>query len=216
MKHRILFILAALFFFTSCTKSKNDEIAFYVTLQGDESHDGKSVKKAFSTLEQARDAIRVIKQEGGLNSPVTVYVLGGTYILSEPFSLSTEDSGTGDNPVTYQAYKDEKPIISGGIEVHDWAEAELNDHNVMVADLSQLRDGYTPFEQLWVNGQRATQARTPNSGYLRQEFDESLIKNMKDGLRGRMDALPYIADDEHNFEGIEDGVVVAFMDGRQE
>ena len=82
-----------------------------------------------------------------MNSPVTVYVLGGTYILSEPFSLSTEDSGTRDYPVTYQAYQDEKPVISGGIEVHNWSEAEFNGIQVLVSDLSSLPDGYTPFEQ---------------------------------------------------------------------
>jgi len=210
MSLRILFMLTALFLLTSCTKTENNEIAFYVSPKGDDSHDGKSVKKAFATFEQARDAIRVLKQDGVLNSPVTVYVLGGTYILSEPFSLSTEDSGTRDYPVTYQAYQDEKPVISGGIEVHNWSEAEFNGIRVLVSDLSSLPDGSTPFEQLWINGQRAPQARTPNSGYLRIPFDESIITNMTEGLRGQMDELPYHADDEHNFDGIEDGVVVAF------
>ena len=61
-----------------------------------------------------------------------------------------------------------------------------------------------------MNGHRAIQARTPNSGYFRTPFDESQIKSMTQGLRGQMDGLPYHADDEHHFDGVEDGVVVAF------
>ena len=191
--------------FSSCV----NETTIFVSPDGDDTNPG-TVEKPYKTLEKARDAIRELKIEGELKSPVTVYLRGGTYELSEPFVLKAEDSGTKEKPITYQAYNNEKPIISGGKDVRNWTKTELNGHSVLVSDLSTLSEEYTPFEQLWVNGHRATQARTPNSGYLRFKFDESVITSMTQGLKGAMEKLPYLAEDEYNFEGIEDGVVVAF------
>ncbi|MBJ2175951.1 right-handed parallel beta-helix repeat-containing protein [Aureibaculum sp. A20] len=211
---RIIFsvvtVFCCVFLFLSCTDSVNEnEISFYVTLEGSDSQNGTRIKSSFATLEKARNTIRELKQKGKLNKPVTVYIKGGTYQLSEPFVLTSEDSGTEEFPITYRAYENEKPIISGGLEVSEWTKTELNGCNVLVSDLSKI-DGYAPFEQLWVNSHRAIQARTPNSGYLRFKFDESQIKSMTQGLKGPMDRLSYIANDEHNFDGIEEGVVVAF------
>ncbi|HUX59330.1 MAG TPA: right-handed parallel beta-helix repeat-containing protein [Bacteroidales bacterium] len=191
---------------SSCTSEK----AFYVSPDGSDSQSGTSVSKPFATLQKARDAIRTLRMEGELKLPVTVYLRGGTYELLEPFILKTEDCGTEACKITYRAYKNEKPIISGGKEVLVWTETDLNGNKVLVSDLSSLPEGYTPFEQLWVNGHRAVQARTPNSGYLRIKFDESVITSMTEGLQGSMESLPYLPEDEHNFEGIGDGVVVAF------
>ena len=205
MKKLIFLFFICLLAFSSCVS----KLEFYVAVNGSDENPG-TYTEPFKSLEKARDAIRELKIEGELKSPVTVYLRGGTYELSEPFVLKAEDSGTNEFPVTYQAYKNEKPIISGGREVRNWTKTELNGHSVLVSDLSALPEGYTPFEQLWVNGQRAIQARTPNSGYLRCKFDESVIKSMTEGLSGPMDKLPYLAEDEHNFDRIDDGVVVAF------
>ena len=70
-----------------------------------------------------------------------------------------------------------------------WTKTDFNGHRVLVADLSKLPGGYTPFEQVWVNGHRAIQARTPNSGYFRTPFDETQIKSMTQGLRGQMEGF---------------------------
>ena len=116
---RFLFYAMICAILISSHTSSNDknaaEFAFYVSPEGSDSQAGTSVRKAFATLEKARDAIRAVKQEGELESPVTVYLRGGTYELTEPFVLSPEDSGTEACPVTYRAYNQEKVIISGGI-----------------------------------------------------------------------------------------------------
>ncbi|WP_406684573.1 right-handed parallel beta-helix repeat-containing protein [Seonamhaeicola sp. MEBiC1930] len=212
MKNQLIVLATVLFIvlFTCTDKSAfKNEINFYIAVDGNDSKNGRSIENAFATLEKARNVIRELKQKGKLNKPVNVYLQGGTYQLTEPFILKPEDSGIEEFPISYCALENEKPIISGGIQVHKWTETQINGHNVLVTDLSNI-DGYAPFEQLWVNSHRAIQARTPNSGYLRFKFDESQITSMTQGLKGQMDRLNYIADDEHHFEGIEDGVVVAF------
>ena len=205
MKFKLLLLIGILYASTSCsdTASKN-EIAFFVSTDGSDTDDGTSANKPFATLEKARNAIRDLQP---ISKPVTVYLKGGTFQLSEPFVLKAEDSGTEEFPVTYSAYDDEKPILSGGLKVSDWAETELNGHKVLVSDLSTL-ERYAPFEQLWVNSHRAIQARTPNSGYLKVPISQGA--DTKDLRRSSSYDFSYSQKDEHYLEGAEDGVAVVF------
>ena len=50
----------------------------------------------FATLPRARDEARQLKA----SAPVTVLVRGGTYVLTQPFVLEPQDSGTPERPVT--------------------------------------------------------------------------------------------------------------------
>ena len=206
-----LFILAfaLLVVFTSCadkTAPKN-EIAFYIALDGNDSQTGRSIKNSFATLEKARHAIRELKQKDEINKPVKVYLKGGTYQLSEPFVLTTEDSGTEAFPITYSAYENEKPIISGGLQVNEWTKTELNGHSVLVSDVSKI-ERYAPFEQLWVNGHRAIQARTPNSGYLKVPTTQG--EDTKEVRRSSSYDFSYTQADEHYLDDAADGVAVVF------
>lgn len=201
--------LVSLFFFASCDKMVNDEVVFYISLDGNDTNAGTTAERPFATLEQAREAIRNLKRDGGLAKPVTVYLRGGVYVRTAPFVLTSEDSGTKEFPVTYRSYADEKPVISGGRQIKEWSTTDFNGHSVMVADLSQLEDGYIPFEQLWINNHRAIQARTPNSGYLKvpnsQGADTQTLR------RERSYDFSYDPEDEELLEGAEDhGVAVVF------
>src|SRR5664279_2494796 len=84
-----------------------------------------------------------------------LYALSSTFILTE--SATTHDSGTHGFNVIYQAAAGAHPIISGGKSVTGWAlydsVAGIYRAPVPVAGL-QTR-------QLYVNGVRATRARTP-------------------------------------------------------
>lgn len=210
MKSQIIFLVGALFFtLFSCVNETTsiNEKALYVSPDGDDTNPG-TIEKPYKSLQKARDEIRALKMEGELKSPVTVYMYGGTYELSEPFILKAKDSGTKDLLISYRAYNNEKPIISGGREVDNWTKTKLNGHNVLVSDLSKMPDGYTPFEQLWVNGHRAVQARTPNSGYLKVRSDQKVDPSLKD--RGTGYDLSYNPSDEHLFDGMNGGVAVVF------
>ena len=94
---------------------------FFVATDG---NDGRSGSQAaanaertdgpFATPARARDAVREMKGADNLNEPVSVMVRSGKYYLEDPLVLGPRDSGTRDFPVTYTAYPDEKPILSGG------------------------------------------------------------------------------------------------------
>lgn len=123
----------------------------------------------FKTLTRARDAIRELKQRNGgkLPGPVTVYLRGGTYFLPEPFVLTEADSGTPDAPITYAAFEEERPILSGGQPVENWEVTQVNGRTCWVAKLQ--RDPAAPgtIRELWVDGKPRRRARHPNEGYLR-------------------------------------------------
>ena len=58
---------------------------------------------AFTTLEQARDAIRAAKAAGSLTDGAEVQVHGGDYLRDGVFTLGAEDSGTAEAPIRYIA-----------------------------------------------------------------------------------------------------------------
>lgn len=86
--------------------------------------------------------------------PVQVFLRGGVYSLEQPWSLGSVDAGKGNYFITYQAYKSEKPILSGGKVVSGWQSLE---NGLYRASVPGLRT-----RQLYVNGKRAIRARTPN------------------------------------------------------
>jgi len=144
---------------------------FYVSPRGNDSWTGKAPSPAaegqdgpFRTLRRARDAIRRLKvHRGGLRRPVTVFLRGGTYRPQTPLTLEPRDSGTLRCPVTYRAYRDEDPVLSAGLRVNEWREAD-NHQNGELWTAPAPRN--LTIRQLWVNGDRAIRARHPNAGYL--------------------------------------------------
>ncbi|QWX84986.1 right-handed parallel beta-helix repeat-containing protein [Cellulophaga sp. HaHaR_3_176] len=204
----INFVIVLFFVFSSCINSDSkNEIIFYVSLDGNDTQSGTSIEESFKSLEKARNVIRDLKQNGEINKPVTVYIKGGTYQLSKPFILKNEDSGTENHPITYSNYNNEKAIISGGLQVTEWEKTKLNNYTVMVSDLSKIQ-GYVPFEQLWINNQRVTQARTPNSGYLKVPALQG--EDTVNERRSSSYDFSYKKTDEHYFDTIDDGVAVVF------
>lgn len=95
------------------------------------------------------------------------YLPGGTYSRASRLHFEPQDSGSADAPVTYAAYKNERPIISGGRAITGWMETTLNGRTVWSASVPAVRDGKWYFRELWINGHRAIRARNPNSGFFR-------------------------------------------------
>src|SRR5712691_659768 len=94
---------------------------FYVATNGNDAWSGTlrepnrtRTDGPFASLVHARDAIRKLKIGGSPTVPVIVHVRGGTYTLTGPIVFNPEDSGTPRAPVTYRAYCNEMPILSGG------------------------------------------------------------------------------------------------------
>lgn len=102
-----------------------------------------------------------------MTQPVTVYVHGGTYTLAAPLHFTEQDSGTPDCPITYAAWRKERPVFSGGRAITGWKAVTVDGKHLWAAEIPDVRDGKWNFRQLWINGQRATRARNPNTGFLR-------------------------------------------------
>ena len=119
-----------------------------------------------ATLEAARDAARAAPK------PVTIRVHAGRYALEKPLVLEAADSG-----VTWAAAPGAAPVISGGRAISGWKDAG---DGIWRVDLPAVREGGWRFEQLWVNGQRATRARSPNRGYF--HITESVGPNVFPGM----------------------------------
>jgi hypothetical protein len=142
-------------------------ITFFVSPSGNDSSPG-TLHKPFKTLERARGAVRILRQQRGLLiTSVTVFLRGGTYWLSTPFILYPEDGGTAACPVTYAAYPGEVPVLSGGTPLRGWRPNVLNGRNVWSAKISTAPPEGGKRRQLWVNNIRRPQSRYPNRGYLR-------------------------------------------------
>ena len=113
----------------------------------------------FATIEQARDAIRKMQP---LKQPVTVYIHGGTYHLTAPLKFAEQDSGTAECPITYEAWRNEHPVFSGGRAITGWKEVTVDGKRLWAAQVPGSN-----FRELWINGRRATRARSPNTGFFR-------------------------------------------------
>jgi len=152
------------------------DIVLYVSPSGSDRWSGKLAEPApdrrdgpLASLSRALQVVRQLRERSSepARSPVTIFVRGGTYFLSEPIVLTPEHSGTGEAPLRIQAYGQERPILSGGRLLSGWKTNPLPDKTVWHIDLPEVRQGRWQFRQLWVNGLRARRARHPNSGYFR-------------------------------------------------
>ncbi|MEI9897657.1 MAG: hypothetical protein WDN28_28305 [Chthoniobacter sp.] len=108
---------------------------------------------AIPDLAAARDAARQA-HAAHAKEPITVQVANGTYPITAPIVFEPQDSG-----VSYEAAPGAKPVFTGGKKITGWqvgADGLWTTH---------VEPG-TSFEVLWVNGRRATRARTPKDDYI--------------------------------------------------
>jgi len=141
----------------------------YVAPQGNDQWSGRLARPnadrtdgPLASLQGAREAVRRLKAEGPLREPVRVQVADGIYPLTEPVIFTPEDSGTAECPIIYEAAPGARPVFSGGRAITGF---QLGEDGLWVAHLPEVQAGQWTFEQLWVNGRRATRARSPNRFY---------------------------------------------------
>ena len=154
----------------------------------------------FATLEAARDAIRLLKTKclarwrhrGRIST-------SGTYERGHAFELSSDDSGTSDNPITYSSTEGQMRLVGGKLvtawkPVTDAAVLEqlnpLARDKVLQADLKSL--GIADFGQvsaggmeLFFNDQSAQVARWPNEGFVKTRDITPEAPSKATGVRER-------------------------------
>ncbi|MEZ0276762.1 MAG: right-handed parallel beta-helix repeat-containing protein, partial [Roseimicrobium sp.] len=65
--------------------------------------------------------------------------------------------------ISYEAAPGAKPIISGGRPITGWKQEQ---DGFWSAEIPEVKAAQWYFQELWINGRRATRARTPNKRYL--------------------------------------------------
>lgn len=149
-------------------------IELFVSPQGNDSWSGKlpdpnktGTNGPFATIEKAQKAVRKMRGRSGLKQPVRISLRKGTYFLKEPLTLTPFDSGDSINHITYSAYRNERPVISGGRCITGWKEQKLNGKTVWVASVPKLGKDEWCFRELFVNGKRRYRPRLPRKGFYR-------------------------------------------------
>jgi hypothetical protein len=146
MNSHFYLLLLTVFLF-ACFSQAEQAISFYVSPKGNDSWSGKlpapnknKTDGPFATLERARDAVRELKEKQGgeLKQTVNIYIRGGTYFLKETFVLTPIDSGTKEHPITYSAYRNEKPIISGGRIIKGWRKEKKRERSYWLRSCPRL------------------------------------------------------------------------------
>ena len=132
-------------------------VTVYVAPGGNDAAAGTS-RQPLATFEGARDRVRKMRKEGALREAVTVEFADGEYGLAKPVVLVPDDSGSAEAPLTYAAAKGAKPVFFGGMRLPPF---EAGPDGVW---RTRVEPSFR-FEQLYVNGQRATRARSPNQFY---------------------------------------------------
>ncbi len=156
------------------TLSPAHALTLYVSPTGNDTWLGNSpthtdgTEGPFATIAHARDAIRAHKKEnkGDLKAPINVVIANGTYFQDDTLGFTPEDTGQPDAPITYAAAPDAHPVLSTGRRITGWKTVQANKRNAWSVDLPSVQAGKWYFRELWINGQRRTRARHPNTGYL--------------------------------------------------
>src|SRR5215216_276401 len=110
------------------------------------------------SLESALKKSRALRKS---DDGISILLHNGTFALREPLKLGAKDSGTSKAPFMIAAFEGDNPIISGGRQITGWRNVRSN---LWQAEVAEARNGQWYFRQLFIDGHRATRARTPNEG----------------------------------------------------
>jgi hypothetical protein len=161
-------------------------VEIFVGPAGQDTNPG-SRQAPVATLARAQQAARVWAGR----RPVTIYLRGGTYYLTQTLVLSSEDSGSARAPITWQAWSDEHPVLSGGVKL-DLKWEPYRDGILKARVPSDFRS-----DQLFVNGRRQPLARYPNfdptisilNGYAADAIDPGRVARWANPRGGYIHAM---------------------------
>jgi len=125
------------------------QACYYVSASGSDAAAG-DVANPFQTLTHARDVVRSIRAD--MTGDIYVYLRGGDYRITNSIVFGSEDSGTNDHRIYYQAYPGEQPVLNGSTEVTGWAQHEGDIYSAPLDRSTKLRN-------LYVNDVRAFMAQ---------------------------------------------------------
>ncbi|HDS06552.1 MAG TPA: hypothetical protein ENO05_02900 [Bacteroides sp.] len=150
MKRLLMVCTGLLVFIGMCAQS---DTLFFVSSFGSDTNPGTK-EAPFLTLQKAAEAVEQLAKKDVDN--IRVFIRGGTYALESPLVIDQSVAGKKDGRIIFQAYGEEQPVISGGIQITGW---EPHVGGIWKAPAKGL-----VFRQLYVNDRRAIRCRQPNPG----------------------------------------------------
>ena len=147
MKH----ILLSLVIISSSVFSYAQQ-SLYVAVTGNDSNYGS----AAAPLQTVGAAIVKAMELPGQDT-VYIHIAPGTYFLDGPITLTANHS----RPMVFEGNAHDMPVLSGGYRIGRWQITPEGWWKTMVPEVVKYRQN---FQQLFVNGERATLARTPDKG----------------------------------------------------
>lgn len=142
--------------------SNGQGLTLHLSPDGNDQWQG-SQEKPLQSLEAARNKIRALREKTTFTDTIRVIVTGGRYALKSTFELKPEDSGTKAAPIIYEVPSGKMATFSGGVQLKGFEEL---DNGLWAAYIPEVEFWNWRFDQLYVNGKRATRAKSPNSGYF--------------------------------------------------
>ncbi len=151
----------------------------YVSPNGNDANPGNR-EQPMATLTGARDAVRALRAKNRTKEPVNIIVMDGTYYMSEPLLLTDLDSPSQALSITFKAADGAKPVFVGGKEITGWLKVN---EKLWKTNIKEVQQYGWKFEQLYVNGKRATRAKSPNKGFY---FLKNVGETVMDKGKGRV------------------------------
>ena len=118
-----------------------------------------TAERPVATIARAQQLARALVAKG-LRDDLTVMIRAGVYRIPATLRFGPDDTGGDVHAVTYAAAPGARVVISGGQPIAGWRAGQNGN---WMADVPGVKEGRWRFTQLWVNGRRATRARTPNA-----------------------------------------------------
>ncbi len=111
-----------------------------------------------ASLAGAVARVRELRAKGNHHAAALVLVQAGEYPITAPLALMPDDSG-----LRFEAAPGARPVFTGGRRITGWQQGP---NGAWTVNVPEVAAGRWYFEQLWVNGHRATRARSPNEFYF--------------------------------------------------
>lgn len=125
----IIILLAAAV--TTALYFKNSTEVFFIAPNGNDSNSG-SKSEPLASFEGAQKAIIKFRSDTKNKlKPVTVYLRGGTYYRKDTFNINAKDFGDNQASITYEPYKNEKVIVTGGINLDKNKLTKVSDQGIL-------------------------------------------------------------------------------------
>ncbi len=187
MKNQVIVFLILTMFFTCQQFSSGQKI--FISPDGNDNNAGTR-EEPLATLDKA--IFRALLQKAGPDmGPIEIIVLNGTYQLMKPVIFTPGDPGIPDRPLIIRADEGAKPVFIAGVKIEGF---EKISENIWRAFIPQVAYYDSYFEQLYVNGRRATRAKSPNEGFWNVRKAEETIAEKGTGRMPQVAVQKIMAD----------------------